>query len=71
MVYNCCLGYDSFIFYLEMKKINLAVTGCMGRMGQQLIKSSNKNKKHPHMLKISADKYMHLARGPRKKDGAR
>tara|TARA_B100000579_G_scaffold239794_1_gene196607 strand:+ start:377 stop:562 length:186 start_codon:yes stop_codon:yes gene_type:complete len=22
-----------------MKKINLAVTGCMGRMGQQLIKS--------------------------------
>ncbi|MDC1154890.1 4-hydroxy-tetrahydrodipicolinate reductase [Candidatus Pelagibacter sp.] len=27
-----------------MKKINLAVTGCMGRMGQQLIKSSNKNK---------------------------
>ena len=27
-----------------MKKINLAVTGCMGRMGQQLIKSSKKNK---------------------------
>ena len=27
-----------------MKKINLAVTGCMGRMGQQLIKSSQKNK---------------------------
>ncbi len=27
-----------------MKKINLAITGCMGRMGQQLIKSSNKNK---------------------------
>ena len=23
-----------------MKKINLAITGCMGRMGQQLIKSS-------------------------------
>jgi 4-hydroxy-tetrahydrodipicolinate reductase len=27
-----------------MKKINLAISGCMGRMGQQLIKSSNKNK---------------------------
>tara|TARA_B100001248_G_scaffold129037_1_gene96739 strand:+ start:1358 stop:2134 length:777 start_codon:yes stop_codon:yes gene_type:complete len=27
-----------------MKKINLAITGCMGRMGQQLIKSVNKNK---------------------------
>ncbi len=27
-----------------MKKINLTITGCMGRMGQQLIKSSKKNK---------------------------
>ena len=27
-----------------MKKINLAITGCMGRMGQQLIKSARKNK---------------------------
>ena len=27
-----------------MKIINLAITGCMGRMGQQLIKSSKKNK---------------------------
>ena len=27
-----------------MKKINLTITGCMGRMGQQLIKSANKNK---------------------------
>ena len=27
-----------------MKKINLAITGCMGRMGQQLIKSSKKNR---------------------------
>ena len=26
-----------------MKKINLAITGCMGRMGQQLIKSANKS----------------------------
>ena len=27
-----------------MKKINLAVTGCMGRMGQQIIKSAKSNK---------------------------
>ena len=27
-----------------MKKINLAISGCIGRMGQQLIKSANKNK---------------------------
>jgi 4-hydroxy-tetrahydrodipicolinate reductase len=27
-----------------MKKINLAITGCLGRMGQQLIKSSQSNK---------------------------
>jgi 4-hydroxy-tetrahydrodipicolinate reductase len=27
-----------------MRKINLAISGCMGRMGQQLIKSSKKNK---------------------------
>ena len=27
-----------------MKRINLAITGCMGRMGQQLIKTVNKNR---------------------------
>ena len=27
-----------------MKKINLAISGCMGRMGQQLIKSASNNK---------------------------
>ncbi len=27
-----------------MKKLNLAVTGCMGRMGQQIIKSVKKDK---------------------------
>ena len=39
--------YDTFVFYHLMKKINLAVTGCMGRMGQQIIKSikSDKNLK--------------------------
>ena len=28
-----------------MKKINLAITGCLGRMGQQIIKSSRSDKK--------------------------
>ena len=27
-----------------MRKINLSISGCMGRMGQQLIKSTKKNK---------------------------
>ena len=27
-----------------MKKINLSISGCMGRMGQQLIKSSKRDK---------------------------
>ena len=27
-----------------MKKINLAITGCMGRMGQMLVKSSRQDK---------------------------
>ena len=27
-----------------MKKINLAITGCMGRMGQQIIKSTKSDK---------------------------
>ena len=27
-----------------MKKINLAISGCMGRMGKQLIKSANNNR---------------------------
>ena len=44
MDYNCFGSYDSFIFYLEMKKINLAITGCMGRMGQQIIKSAKSDK---------------------------
>jgi 4-hydroxy-tetrahydrodipicolinate reductase len=32
------------IIKIKMKKINLAITGCLGRMGQQLIKSSKSNK---------------------------
>ena len=30
---------------MKFKKINLTITGCMGRMGQQLIKTSKKNVK--------------------------
>ena len=44
MDYNCTSDYCGYLFYWMMKKINLAITGCMGRMGQQLIKSANKNK---------------------------
>ncbi len=44
MVYNCCLCCDSFISYHQMRKINLAVTGCMGRMGQQIIRSIKSDK---------------------------
>ena len=29
-----------------MRKINLSISGCMGRMGQQLIKSSKKNRSY-------------------------
>ena len=29
---------------MKSKKIKLSITGCMGRMGQQLIKASRKNK---------------------------
>ena len=30
---------------MKFKKINLTITGCLGRMGQQLIKTSKKDKK--------------------------
>ena len=38
-----------------MKKINLAVTGCLGRMGQQLIKSS-KNAKNFKLVSITENR---------------
>ena len=37
--------YCNNLFYKMIKKINLSVTGCMGKMGQQLIKSLKNNKK--------------------------
>ena len=30
---------------MKARKINLTITGCLGRMGQQLIKSASKDKK--------------------------
>jgi 4-hydroxy-tetrahydrodipicolinate reductase len=41
-----------------MKKINLAITGCMGRMGQQLIKSSQKDKKFK-LVTLTENKIIH------------
>ena len=38
-----------------MEKINLAITGCLGRMGQQLIKSS-KNTKNFELVSITENK---------------
>ena len=38
-----------------MKKINLAITGCLGRMGQQLIKST-KNNKNFRLISITENK---------------
>ena len=38
-----------------MKKINLAITGCLGRMGQQLIKSS-KSAKNFKLVSVTEDR---------------
>ena len=38
-----------------MKKINLTITGCLGRMGQQLIKSS-KSAKNFKLVSITENK---------------
>ena len=40
-----------------MKKINLAITGCLGRMGQQLIKSSKSNKSFK-LVSLTESKYI-------------
>ena len=44
MGYNYISYYCNNLSHKIMKKINLSITGCMGRMGQQLIKSSKNNK---------------------------
>jgi 4-hydroxy-tetrahydrodipicolinate reductase len=40
-----------------MKKINLAISGCMGRMGQQLIKSSKSNTRFK-LVTLTENKYL-------------
>ena len=44
MGYYCFITYDTSTFCLLMKKINLGITGCMGRMGQQMIRSVKTDK---------------------------
>ena len=44
MDYNYFGYYCNHLHYRRMKKINLSITGCMGRMGQQVIKSSKKKR---------------------------
>ena len=44
MGYYCLNTYGISLFYHLMKKIKLAITGCIGRMGQQIIKSAKSNK---------------------------
>ena len=44
MGYNYAYYYCNHLFYKLMRKINLSISGCLGRMGQQLIKSSKKNR---------------------------
>ena len=39
MGYYCFSTYDTFIFNLLMKKINIGITGCLGRMGKEIIRS--------------------------------
>ena len=43
MDYNCNNHYCNYLL-IKMKKIKISITGCLGRMGQQIIKSSEKNK---------------------------
>jgi 4-hydroxy-tetrahydrodipicolinate reductase len=44
------------LIFSLMKKINLAITGCLGRMGQQLIKSSKSNKNFK-LVALTENKY--------------
>ena len=44
MGYYCFITYGTFVSTLLMKKINLAITGCMGRMGKQIITSARSDK---------------------------
>ena len=44
---------------MQTKKINLTITGCLGRMGQQLIKSANKDKRFK-IISLTENKILSL-----------
>ena len=55
MDYNCPSDYCSYLYGCIMKKIKIAISGCMGRMGQELIKSA-KSKKDFKIVSLTENK---------------
>ena len=55
MDYNCPSDYCSYLYCWIMKKIKIAISGCMGRMGQELIKSA-KSKKDFKIVSLTENK---------------
>ena len=55
MDYNCLSDYCSYLYGWIMKKIKIAISGCMGRMGQELIKST-KSKKDFKLVSLTENK---------------
>ena len=55
MDYNCPSDYCSYLYGWIMKKIKIAISGCMGRMGQELIKST-KSKKDFKIVSLTENK---------------
>ena len=55
MDYNYLSDYCSYLYGWIMKKIKIAISGCMGRMGQELIKST-KSKKDFKLVSLTENK---------------
>ena len=55
MDYNCPSDYCSYLYCWIMKKIKIAISGCMGRMGQELIKPA-KSKKDFKIVSLTENK---------------
>tara|TARA_Y100001958_G_C21117927_1_gene462936 strand:- start:189 stop:1016 length:828 start_codon:yes stop_codon:yes gene_type:complete len=55
MDYNCPGDYCNYLYGWIMKKIKIAISGCMGRMGQELIKST-KSKKDFKIVSLTENK---------------
>ena len=55
MDYNCPGDYCNYLYGWIMKKIKIAISGCMGRMGQELIKSA-KSKKDFKIVSLTENK---------------